>query len=147
MSLEIEGTLIQKLPVQSGLSKSGNSWQKQEFIIETHDQYPKKICIMLWGDKANMLNTLNINDNIKVYFDIESREFNGKWYTDARAWKVEAANVAQPTMQPVAAPVQDSINAQPAQTVTQPANATMNSAFLTTNEKATFTDESDDLPF
>ena len=90
MSLEITGKLIQKLPMQSGTSaRTGSSWQKQEFVIETGDQFPRKICANLWGDKADQLNQYNIGDMMKVSFDLESREFNGKWYTDVKAWKIE----------------------------------------------------------
>ena len=81
--MEITGKLIQKLTMQSGTSaRTGNTWQKQEFVIETGDQFPKKICANLWGDKADQLNQFNIGDMVKVSFDLESREFNGKWYTD-----------------------------------------------------------------
>lgn len=88
MSLEITGRLIQKLPMQSGTSARGN-WQKQEFVIETEDQYPRKICANLWGDKIDMLNQFNEGDRIRMLFEIESREFNGRWYTDVRPWKLE----------------------------------------------------------
>ena len=59
MALEINGKLIQKLELQSGVSKSGSNWQKQEFVIETDEQYPKKICANLWGDKIDMLSSVN----------------------------------------------------------------------------------------
>ncbi|MCQ2283541.1 MAG: DUF3127 domain-containing protein [Bacteroidales bacterium] len=95
MSLEITGKLIARLQMQSGTSKAGNNWQKQEFVIETMDQYPKKICANLWGDRIDQLNQVNINDTVKVSFDLESREFNGKWYTDVKAWKVEPAMANQ----------------------------------------------------
>ncbi|MDR2979084.1 MAG: DUF3127 domain-containing protein [Bacteroidales bacterium] len=89
MALEITGRLIQKLELQSGISKTGSSWQKQEFVIETMEQYPKKVCTNLWGDKIDMLTALAIGDTVVVSFNLESREFNGKWYTDVRAWKIE----------------------------------------------------------
>ena len=99
MSLEITGKLISKLPMQSGTSaRTGSSWQKQEFVIETGDQFPKKICANLWGDKADQLNQYNIGDVVKVSFDLESREFNGKWYTDVKAWKLEHPQAAAPGM-------------------------------------------------
>ena len=89
--MEISGKLIQKLPLQSGVGKTGTSWQKQEFVIETVEAYPKKVCANLWGDKVEALNAINIGDSVIVSFSIESREFNGKWYTDVKAWKIEAA--------------------------------------------------------
>ncbi len=92
--MEISGKLIQKLPLQSGVGKTGTSWQKQEFVIETVEAYPKKVCANLWGDKVEALNAINIGDSVIVSFSIESREFNGKWYTDVKAWKIEAAAAA-----------------------------------------------------
>ena len=102
---EITGRLIQKLELQSGIGKTGNNWQKQEFVIETVEQYPKKVCSNLWGDKVDALNAINIGDMVVVSFNVESREFNGKWYTDVKAWKVEKQGVqsTQPEM-PVGAP-------------------------------------------
>ncbi len=97
MSLEITGRLIQKLPMQSGVSaSSGKNWQKQQFVIETEEQYPRKICAMLWGDKADQLNQFNVGDMLKVSFDVESREYQGRWYTDVKAWKIERATEATP---------------------------------------------------
>ena len=85
MSLEITGKLILKLPMQSGTSAStGKHWQKQQFVIETVEQYPRKICSMLWGDKTDQLNQFNIGDMMKISFDVESREYQGKWYTDVK---------------------------------------------------------------
>jgi hypothetical protein len=131
--MEIIGKLIQKLPMQSGISKTGNSWQKQEFVIETMEQYHRKICANLWGDKTAGLETLNIDDKVVMSFDLESREFQGKWYTDVKAWKVEpvAANPQQPTSQ-----------AQTSDPTAAPANELP-------QEFDTFTDEGggDDLPF
>jgi hypothetical protein len=66
-------------------------WKKQEIIVETDGQYPKKICISIWGDKINNA-PLEIGNYLNIDFDAESREFNGRWYTDLRAWKVELAS-------------------------------------------------------
>lgn len=88
MSVELTGKLIKLLPLQTGTGRNG-TWSKQEFIIETSDQYPKKICISVWGDKNNMLHQIDLNSMIQVKVNIESREFNEKWYTDLRAWKIE----------------------------------------------------------
>ena len=98
--MEITGKLIQKLPVQSGVSSSGNNWSKAEFVIETVEQYPKKVCANLWGDRARALDQFQEGSLITVSFDLESREFNGRWYTDVKAWKVEAATPAAATGAP-----------------------------------------------
>jgi hypothetical protein len=85
--MELEGKIIQINPLQSGEGKNG-TWKKQEFIVETKSQYPKKVCITAWGDKIDQFNLKN-NEDVKVSIEIESREFNNRWYTDVRAWKVE----------------------------------------------------------
>ena len=92
--MEITGKLIQKLPVKSGVSSAGNNWSKAEFVIETIEQYPRKVCANLWGDRARALDQFQEGSLITVSFDLESREFNGNWYTDVKAWKVEAATPA-----------------------------------------------------
>jgi hypothetical protein len=84
--MDISGKLIQLLPVQTGQGKNG-TWKKQEFILETGDTYPKKVCIAVWGDKIDM-NSFKTGDALDVSFDVESREFNGRWYTDVKAWKI-----------------------------------------------------------
>jgi hypothetical protein len=86
--MEITGKLVNKLPQQSGEGKNG-TWVKQEFIVETQDQFPRKVCIALWGDKVRDLDPIQIGDSIKVAVNVESREFNGKWYTDVKAWRLE----------------------------------------------------------
>ncbi len=87
--MEVSGKIAQLLPLQQGTGKNG-VWKKQEFILETSGEYPKKICFSLWGDKIDQ-SPLKEGTAVKVSFDVESREYNGKWYTDAKAWKVEGA--------------------------------------------------------
>lgn len=84
--MNIKAKLIQLLPLQTGMGKNGQ-WRKQDIIVETEGQYPKKICISIWGDKINEKQLL-IGNELDIYFELESREFNGKWYTDIRAWKI-----------------------------------------------------------
>ncbi len=89
--MEITGRIIQKLDLQKGTSAKGE-WKKQEFIIETNDKFPKKVCISGWAEKVDDLNRFKINDAVKVSVNVESREYNGKWYTDVRFWKIEPAS-------------------------------------------------------
>ncbi|MCG7856749.1 DUF3127 domain-containing protein [Flavihumibacter sediminis] len=84
--MDLNGKIIQLLGTQTGQGKNG-PWKKQEFILETGDAYPKKVCIAVWGDKIDM-SQFRIGDPVQVSFDVESREYNGKWYTDVKAWKV-----------------------------------------------------------
>lgn len=87
MSMELKGKVIQLLPPQSGMGKKG-PWKKQEFILETQAQYPKKVCLSTWGDKIDQFGVAE-GDLLNVSVDLESREYNGRWYTEARAWKIE----------------------------------------------------------
>ena len=86
--MQLTAKLIQLLPPQTGSGKNGQ-WKKQDIIIETDGQYPKKICISVWGDKINE-SQLKPGNELKIDFDIESREYNGRWYTDVKAWKIES---------------------------------------------------------
>jgi hypothetical protein len=86
--MEITGKLIEKLPQQTGQGKNG-AWVKQEFILETSDQYPRKVCIALWGERARDIDSVQIGEAIKASINVESREFNNKWYTDVKAWRIE----------------------------------------------------------
>lgn len=88
MALEIKGKLLQKLDVVTGEGRNGK-WEKQEFIVETDDQYPKKVCISVWGEKLSMLEKIAEGDQVTVAINIESREYNSRWYTDVRAWRIE----------------------------------------------------------
>ena len=96
MALEIEGTLAQKLPVQSGNSARG-PWLKQEFILEYPDgSFSAKACFLAWGqDKVRELDKYQVGDKVKVSFNLKSREFNGRWYNDLQIWKIAPAGAPQ----------------------------------------------------
>jgi hypothetical protein len=91
MSLEVNGKVLVILPEQTGQGKNG-TWVKQDFVIETEDQFPKKACFSVWGDKVSEIRNLKIGEQVSVSFNIESREFNNKWYTDLRAWKISKSS-------------------------------------------------------
>jgi hypothetical protein len=80
--MDVKGKVIQILPEQSGAGKKG-TWRKQEFIVETQSQYPKKVCLSMWGDKIQQFN-IAVGQMVQVSVDLESREYNGRWYTEAR---------------------------------------------------------------
>jgi hypothetical protein len=85
--MQLTAKLLTVLPLQTGNGKNGD-WKKQDLIVETGDNYPKKICVSVWGDKINPL-ILVAGNELKIDFDVESREYNGRWYTDIKAWKIE----------------------------------------------------------
>jgi len=91
--MQLTAKLIQLLPLQTGAGKNG-PWKKQDIIVETEGQYPKKVCISIWGDKISE-SLLQVGSMLSISFDVESREYNGRWYTDVKAWKVEAARAAK----------------------------------------------------
>jgi hypothetical protein len=94
--MEITGKIIQVLPEQSGISKtSGKGWKLQAYVLETQEQYPKKVHFEVFGEDRVKANQCKIDDIVTVSFDIESREFNGRWYTSIRAWRIVDAALAQ----------------------------------------------------
>jgi hypothetical protein len=105
MALEITGRIAQVLDLQSGTSAKGD-WKRQEFILETEEQYPRKICIALWGDRVNDIADIQIGkDLITVSITLESREFNGRWYTDVRAWRIQRGPGVSTPPSPVPVPM------------------------------------------
>ncbi len=101
--MEVSGKIISVLPAQEGVSKTGNPWKVQSYVLETQEQYPRKVCFEIFGEERIKNNPCQIDDLVTVSFDIESREFNGRWYTSIRAWRV-AQGINAPAAQPAAAP-------------------------------------------
>lgn len=127
--MEIIGKIIVALPEQTGVSKAGNAWKKKEYVLETQETYPKKVHFDLFGDKADKY-PLSVGQTIRLSFDIESREYNGRWFTSIRGWQAEPVADAAP---------------QPAQTYQQPANA--GAAVPPPPPVIPASDPSEDLPF
>ena len=84
--MEIKGKINDILPLKSGQSAKGE-WRKQEYILETDSKFPKKICFLAWGEKIDQFN-INQDDEVEVSVDLESREYNGRLYTDVKAWRL-----------------------------------------------------------
>ena len=103
MALELEGTLRQKLGVQSGTSARG-PWAKQEFVVDFPDgNFTSQACFTAWGqDKVQELDKYQVGDRVKVSFNLKSREFNGRWYNDLQIWRIAPAGAAQPAAAPAA---------------------------------------------
>ena len=117
--MEISGKIIQVLPEQGGVSKtSGKEWKLQAYVLETQEQFPKKVHFEVFGEDRIKANPCQLDDVVTVSFDIESREFNGRWYTSIRAWKIqqgvataETPTAAAPVAAPVAAAPQSNVQA------------------------------------
>ena len=130
--MEISGKIIQVLPEQGGVSKtSGKEWKLQAYVLETQEQYPRKVHFEVFGEDRIKANPCQLDDVVTVSFDIESREFNGRWYTSIRAWKIQQGVVDSST--PVAVPAAEPM-------ATPQAN-------VATFDAAASVDETTDLPF
>lgn len=107
--MEITGRIIVALPEVTGVSKAGNNWKKREYVLETQETYPKKVHFDFFGERADQF-PLQVGQMVKLFFDIESREYQGRWYTSVRGWKAEdpVAATAAPTQ-----PAADPFGAQP----------------------------------
>ena len=120
--MEVVGKIIQVLPAQEGIGKNGNPWKVQPYVLETLDQYPRKVHFEVFGEDRIKQNPCDVDQLVTVSFDIESREFNGRWYTSIRAWRIQQGDMTQavpgatPNVAPVATP-------QPAATPAAPAAA------------------------
>ncbi|MBQ9603107.1 MAG: DUF3127 domain-containing protein [Paludibacteraceae bacterium] len=108
--MEVVGKIIQVLPAQEGIGKNGNPWKVQPYVLETLDQYPRKVHFEVFGEDRIKQNPCDVDQLVTVSFDIESREFNGRWYTSIRAWRIQQGDMTQavpgatPNVAPVATP-------------------------------------------
>ena len=86
MDITITGEVIDVLQEESGQGKNG-TWRKQQFVVEVPGQYPKQVAIIQWGDNIDKFGVTK-GETLTAHVDIQSREYNGRWYTDVKAWKV-----------------------------------------------------------
>lgn len=124
--MELAGRVIAVLEPKGGTSRNGNEWKVQEYVIETHDQYPRRMCFDVFGDDKIKQFNIQIGEELNVSFDIDAREWQGRWFNSIRAWKVERVGAIPPQVPPTEAPFPP-VNAAPAD--------------------FSMTDEKDDLPF
>ncbi len=137
--MELDLLVTKILPPISGQSARG-AWTKQEVIFEIPSEFNRKLCVGFMGDRVQMVSSLSVGELVKVYFNVESREFNGKWYTNVNAWKIEKpaapASDSLPPMAPL--PPLDGVSVD-----TKPFSA--GNDLL--DENYTPVDDSGDLPF
>lgn len=133
MALEITGKVQQLLEVQSGEGKNG-TWRKGGFVIEVGENFPKSVCCTAWGDQIDQVNALKIGEDVKASIDIQSREYNGRWYTDVKVWRLDKVTTD---------PVKDPGTQQGGTTTPPPAQPQQ----PVENTTAKQDDSEDDLPF
>ena len=104
--MDFEGTVLTVLPVVKGTNARGE-WIKQEVIFEQPGEFNRKICVGFWGDKAAEAGTLRPGEVVNISANVESREFNGRWYTDVRAWRMTRKAPAAAALAPDALPPLD----------------------------------------
>lgn len=85
--MEIQGKIISVLPTRSGTSARGTQWSSQTAVIETQEQYPKKLAFDVINDKIDQFN-IQVGEFLTVQFDINAREYNGRWFNSVNAWNV-----------------------------------------------------------
>lgn len=147
MALELEGKIITKLPVQTGTSARG-PWSKQEFVIEYQEgNYPTQVCFNVWGeDKVKDLEKFQAGETVKVSFNLSSREYNGRWYSDIRAWRIEHADQAAQAAAGYGAPSYGAPGFSAPTGAGAPAQPAASTA-PSTDFNAANGDSEDDLPF
>jgi len=98
--MEIQGKVIAVLEAKSGIGKaSGNAWMAQEYVLETHEQYPKKICFEVFGEEKIRQFNIQIGEELTVFFDIMANEWQGRYYNRIRAWRVDRYDPNNPAQQ------------------------------------------------
>jgi hypothetical protein len=128
MSLAIKGRITKILDIESGTSRAGKEWKKQAFVLDSGAQYNPEICFSVFGeDKIGMLSNYKAGQEVEVSFNVSSREYNGKYYHNIDAWKIEALGGAQASDQGAPPPMEEPM--------------TLNTADFSAD------DDDDDLPF
>ena len=117
--MDATGTIIAVLPAQSGTSqRTGNTWMRQEYVLEIPAQYPRHICFGIFGeDRIKQFALRQGEQNVTIQFDIDAHEYQGRWFNEIRAYNVLRAMAAQPVQsavpqQPQQAPFPPQVNAQ-----------------------------------
>lgn len=145
--MEIQGKVIAVLPERSGISARGE-WKCQTYVIETQEQYPKKMAFDVFGDKITEFN-LQVGEEVTVSFDINAREFNGKWWNSVNAWQVVRQGGQQAPMQGGynMNPQAGAMAAQQAAMAGAPNPMNPNNPFPPAQQPGAPAGKSDDLPF
>lgn len=102
--MEFEGIVSKVLPAVKGTSQRGE-WVKQEVVFELPGEFNRKLCVGFWGDKAQEAGALKEGEKVSVAINVESREYNGRWFTEARAWKLSRVAAQPAAVAPSSMPV------------------------------------------
>ena len=146
--MELAGRVIAVLEARSGLAKStGNPWMIQDYVIETHEQFPRRMTFNVFGEEKIKQFNIQLGEEINVFFDINAREYQGRWYNDIRAWRVDRVTPGE-VPAPGVMPGAQAFAGQPAGTAQAPiAPAPAQPAATQAPVDFTEGDNTDDLPF
>jgi hypothetical protein len=84
---KISGRIIAVMQMKTGTSQKG-TWASQEYVLETHDLYPQKVCFEVFGTEKIQQFNIQMNDEVDIMYNFDAREFKGRWYNTIRAWSV-----------------------------------------------------------
>lgn len=98
--MEFKGKIIAILQPRSGISKSGNPWMVQEYVIENSDQFPRKMAFEIFGEERIKQFNVQMGEELTVSFDIDARQWQERWFNSIRAWKIERTQPAEPAASP-----------------------------------------------
>lgn len=138
--MELQGKVIAETPERSGTSARGE-WKAKDFVIETHETYPKKMVFSVFGEERLSRFNIQIGQEVLVSFDIDAREYNGRWFNSIRAYDVRQVDPAQYGAAAPAAP--SALDAAPA----APATSAAEPAPFPPAPEASEGESTDDLPF
>lgn len=153
--MQITGKIIHVLPLASGIAAStGKPWKKQDFVLETIENYPKKAAFTLFGDKVDKF-PISVGQLVNVTFDVNAREYQGRWYNSLEPWKIEPAGTQTATTTPAANPANPAVPQTPYPAAPVQQTATVAAKAATTpqqmppaqNLPPAAADGDDDLPF
>lgn len=105
MALDITGKLHKKFDTE----QKTDSFKAREFVIETEGEYPQFVKFQIVQDRCALIDNFEEGQNLKVHFDLRGREWQGKYFTNLNAWKIEAEGAASNNANNQAAP-QESFN-------------------------------------
>ena len=147
MDIQLIGTIVRVLPMQSGTKRDGGEWQKQEYLLSVEgERYEKKVCFQIFGSEKIALMKLQENERVCVHLEIRANEYNGKFYNSIDCWRVDRNNEPQQQLNTVVnADKQSAPNQQPSQSSQQqltPQENNQNASQQTTQQP-----QENDLPF
>lgn len=154
MDIQLIGTIVRVLPMQSGTKRDGGEWQKQDYLLSVEDErYDKKVCFQIFGAERIARMNIQENERIRVHLEIQANEYNGKFYNSIDCWKVDRNSVQQQQQgnavmnaSPQATPTQQQPPQQPvAQPTQQQFPPQVNSQGVPQHDSSQL--DEDDLPF